>query len=90
LSFTHEDLQVWPIRSTETRQRSAAQVAGLALPLKIFAQPGDRGLGDIVARKIGLARGETFKAWFKAKFNRDCGCADRRVWLNQRFSLNQK
>jgi hypothetical protein len=58
-----------------------------ASPLKLFAQPGDRGLGDIVARKIGLARGAAFKAWFKDKFNRDCGCSDRQVWLNQMFPL---
>jgi hypothetical protein len=59
-----------------------------ALPLKLFAQSGDRGLGDIVARKIGLARGAAFKAWFKEKFNRDCGCSDRQIWLNQMFPLS--
>ena len=58
-----------------------------AEPLKLFSQPGDKGLGDIVARKIGLARGAAFKAWFKEKFNRDCGCTNRQIWLNQMFPL---
>ena len=58
-----------------------------AEPLKLFAQPGDTGLGDIIARKIGTKRSAAFKAWFKEKFNRDCGCTNRQRWLNQMFPL---
>lgn len=47
-------------------------------------EPGDRGLGDTVARRLGKG-GERFKVWFHAVFGRSCGCVDRQEWLNREF-----
>ena len=59
----------------------------LAQPLKYMAHPGDRGLGDIVARVIGPIGGDLYKAWFKKVFNRSCGCTERQDQLNLRYPL---
>lgn len=54
-------------------------------PMRLKAQPGDKGLGDIVARNI--PKGEAFKIWFKASFGFDCGCDSRQDWLNSHYPL---
>jgi hypothetical protein len=51
-------------------------------PLKQLAQPGDRGMGDIIHRYLG---GDAFPNWFEKQFGRSCGCVNRVDWLNQRF-----
>lgn len=56
-------------------------------PFKLLAQPGDKGLGDIVARTVGPIGGDAYKAWYKTIFNRTCGCTERQDQLNQRYSL---
>ena len=43
------------------------------LPLKLLAQPGDKGLGDIVDRTVGPLGGEAFKAWYLRVFGESCG-----------------
>jgi hypothetical protein len=50
-----------------------------------FRHPEDRGLGDTLVHLIGDARSERFKKWFRRKFDRTCGCTERRRWLNQKF-----
>ena len=60
----------------------------LLAPIKLLAQPGDRGLGDIIARTIGPVGGEAYKGWYKTIFGRSCGCADRQATLNTRFPLS--
>ncbi len=57
------------------------------LPLKLLKQEGDRGLGDIIARTIGPARGDAFKDWYREKFGQDCGCRDRQIHLNRTYPL---
>jgi len=57
------------------------------LPLKLLAEPGDRGAGDIIARKIGPIGGDVFKFWFKMTFGKSCGCGKRQEALNQRWPL---
>jgi hypothetical protein len=41
-----------------------------------LAQPGDKGIGDVVARLTGAA-GVWFKATYKAVFGVSCGCGRR-------------
>lgn len=56
--------------------------------VKLIAEarkPGDTGVGDIVARKLGKT-GEAFKAFMKS-IGIDCGCQQRQEWLNQRYPL---
>ena len=59
----------------------------LAKPLRMFALPGDKGLGDIVERIIGPAGGEAYKIWYKQTFGKSCGCSQRRDKLNLLYSL---
>ena len=54
---------------------------------KLLAKPGDRGLGDIIARTIGPVGGDAFKTWYKEKFGQDCGCRDRQIHLNRTYPL---
>ena len=61
----------------------------LLRPLKLLARDGDRGLGDIVARTVGPAGGDAFKAWHLRAFGRDCGCGDRQASLNARYPLSR-
>lgn len=57
------------------------------LPLKLLAQPGDKGLGDIVERTVGPVGGDAYKAWYLKIFGRPCGCTKRKDALNQRFPI---
>lgn len=45
----------------------------------------DMGVGDTIARIVGPAGGDLFKAKFKELTGRDCGCADRQLALNQMY-----
>lgn len=68
---------------TNGEPRKLPKLAEVAV--KIFSKrrrPEDTGLGDTVHRLLG---GDAFPTWFHAVFGRDCGCADRQRWLNQRF-----
>lgn len=59
----------------------------ILLPLKLLTKPGDRGLGDIVARTIGPFGGDAFKAWHLRIFGKPCGCANRQEDWNRRWPL---
>jgi hypothetical protein len=59
----------------------------ILLPLKLLAQPGDRGLGDIVERTIGPIGGEIYKSWYKRIFGKPCGCQERKENLNSEYPL---
>lgn len=54
------------------------------------ALPGERGVGDTLARLFdapkfkGRGAGELFKAYTK-KHGIDCGCGQRQDWLNARY-----
>jgi len=52
-----------------------------------LAIPGDRGLGDVASRLINAVGAARFESWHWEVFGRDCGCGDRRAWLNARFPL---
>ena len=54
-------------------------------PMRLLAQTGDKGLGDIVERTI--PKGDAFKLWFKATFGFSCGCDERKNWLNLNYPL---
>lgn len=56
-------------------------------PLKLLAQPGDKGLGDIVERVVGPVGGEAYKKWYLQMFGKPCGCTKRKDNLNQFFPL---
>jgi hypothetical protein len=48
-------------------------------------QPGEIGLGDTAARLIGDVRSARFVYWFTALVGANCGCTERKAWLNLRF-----
>jgi hypothetical protein len=50
------------------------------------AQRGDVGLGDVFERDFGTF-GRLFKRFYKLATGHDCGCQERREWLNARFPL---
>lgn len=56
-------------------------------PLKLLAQEGDCGAGDIIARVIGPIGGNAFKKWYKTIFGKGCGCGARQETLNARWPL---
>lgn len=45
------------------------------------------GLGDVVERAIGPIGGDAFKTWYKKITGKDCGCGQRKQWLNERYPL---
>ena len=53
--------------------------------IMLARKPEDKGLGDTVVHLIGDTRSDRFKAWFKEKFGKSCGCAERQRWLNRKF-----
>lgn len=75
------------IERGENVPRRAPDWPLLLRPLKARAQPGDRGLGDIVARVVGPVGGNTFKAWHNRVLKRACGCEARQEALNAQFPL---
>ncbi len=58
-----------------------------AKTLAKFAQPEDKGIGDVAKRTIGEENGEAFKKFFKATFNKDCGCTGRHLEWNRKYPL---
>lgn len=55
--------------------------------LASLAQPGDIGLGDIVERQIRALGGDYFKKLWKRATGKDCGCDQRKQYLNDRYPL---
>ena len=90
------------IRTDQARQQSPAK-APPALKLSIpfprsnwplwaaqlasQAQPGDGGLGDVVARFVAGKDGVAFRAAFTAMTGQACGCNFGRDYLNSRYAL---
>lgn len=58
-------------------------------PMKLMAQPGDKGLGDIIARTVGPIGGDAYKNWFQRTFARGCGCKERQDQLNARYPITE-
>jgi hypothetical protein len=58
-----------------------------ASALALLAKPGDKGLGDVIARTVGPIGGDAYKAWFVKLFNRSCGCQERQEQLNAQYPL---
>ena len=48
-------------------------------------QDGDIGVGDTIARTIGVKTSQTFKSWYKDLFNKDCGCDFRQDLWNKQY-----
>lgn len=71
----------------ESEQKTRKPWPLVLLPLKLLAEPNDKGLGDIIARTIGPIGGDEFKAWYKATFGKDCSCDNRQEALNIRWPL---
>lgn len=59
-------------------------------PLKLLAKPEDKGLGDIIARKIGPIGGEKYKRWYEKTFGKSCNCEIRQETWNKRYPLPAK
>lgn len=83
-----------PYRNTYTDPPSYAQRGMrspnwplILMPLKLLAQTGDRGLGDIALRVIGPVTSDAFKAWHLAVFGKPCGCSARQENWNRDFPL---
>lgn len=58
-----------------------------ALEVAKRAQPGDTGVGDIIARTVGPIGGDLFKSWFQTIFSKSCGCTERQESLNLQYPL---
>jgi hypothetical protein len=56
-----------------------------ALALADMAEPGDRGIGDVIERNLAVG-GIVFKALVKS-LGFECGCSARRDELNQLYPL---
>ncbi len=54
------------------------------------AKPGDKGIGDVVARTIGPETSGAFKAFYETTFGRPCGCNGRQKLWNTKYPLNLK
>jgi ADP-heptose:LPS heptosyltransferase len=50
--------------------------------MALLRRPGDKGVGDTAARVFARFGAETFKAFYKKVFGKDCGCARRQEILN--------
>ena len=72
-------LQMKPIEGTKEW--------GILTPLKLLANDGDKGLGDIIQRIIGDETSEAFIMWWSENMKSECGCKARRIWLNARYIL---
>lgn len=59
----------------------------LIRPLKLLAQPGDTGLGDIVQHVIGDENSEAFQKWFTEFLHYECGCNRRKEYLNEKYPI---
>jgi len=79
------------IEPTGIRPEAVIPYEEWPLALRLFAsaasKPSDTGLGDIVERIVGPIGGEEFKKWYKTIFGKDCGCGQRKQWLNGRYPL---
>lgn len=53
--------------------------------LEWFRRKGDNGVGDTLARILGVAGGEAWKKAYKRIMGEDCGCADRQAKLNGKY-----
>lgn len=57
-------------------------------PMKLLAQPSDKGLGDIVERTIGPVGGDAYNAWYKKMYGTKCPrCIKDKNKLNERYPL---
>ena len=56
--------------------------------LSALAQPGDAGLGDVVARLAKLAGAQSLARWYTDLTGHDCGCSARQAKLNALFPLS--
>lgn len=81
--------------------KKAAKIDGIPQPLasdttnwpiwvkafKLAAKPGDRGIGDVVARLIGDENSQAFNAWHLKTFGKPCGCEKRKAHWNRLYPL---
>lgn len=58
-----------------------------AKALRFFAEPKDKGIGDVVARMIGDEKSQAFKKWHKKTFGKDCGCVGRQARWNRMYPV---
>lgn len=59
-----------------------------ALVAALFAEKGDRGVGDTIAGELGGPKSESFKRHHEALFGimvRPCGCAGKVATWNQLY-----
>lgn len=59
-----------------------------AIALSILKSEADAGVGDTVERLIGARNSDRFKAWYKEKFGRDCGCSFRKDQWNMLYQYS--
>ena len=54
----------------------------------LLSKPGDKGIGDVIARTVGPIGGDAYKAWFQKVTGRPCGCSERQKTLNEIYPLD--
>ena len=55
-----------------------------AILVALNASEADTGVGDTIARTVGVFGGEAVKAWFKSH-GKDCGCDARQDTFNAKY-----
>jgi len=50
-----------------------------------MAQPGEKGVGDTIARIVGPIGGNAFKAWYHKVTGGSCTCGKRQIELNKAY-----
>lgn len=88
-----------PVVMTPEQHRAAVEAAekAMAVPrdqwplavkvLAALAGPLDKGIGDIVERKLGIV-GEAWKSAYETLVGTPCGCGDRKRKLNLLYPLD--
>ena len=71
-----------------TRTQSPRPWPLAARVLRGLRRPGEKGVGDTLARIIGNMGGDAFKRWSK-RLGFNCHCDDRQAALNSRWSYDE-
>ena len=58
-----------------------------AKTVALVAISSDAGIGDTIARTVGPIGGDTFKAWHRTVFGKECDCTKRQARFNAQFPL---
>ena len=67
------------------RSMSPEEFPVWAKAIRLLKKDGHKGIGDTVESLIGHKNSTAFKEWYRNTFGKDCGCKDRKEWLNRMY-----